>query len=989
MIYAISTFLRRLKRDFFQEQCSFNIAVASDGSFENLTEYIPGRIWGSNYEEAYFMLSGKVPEEWKGCEIVGKINSGGETMVLDKNNVPVDALTDASVFDPDYKKDLVPLITSAKGGEELRVKLQCTANGLFGLNLNGDPDIKCEKAENDFVSVFKYASFGILNRAAYELFHNGGLLLSFMSSLPENDWRRKKLGAIFEKCIAVYCDDSKNAKKANSILSEALKWKAVDSALEVTAIGHAHIDTAWLWPLEQTVKKCARTFSSQISLMKKYKDYTFGASSAYHYEIVKEEYPELYEKIKIAVKSGRWELQGGMFVEADCNLTCGESLSRQFLYGKNFFMDEFGIEVKNLWLPDVFGYPGSLPQIIKKSGCDYFLTQKISWSDTNHFPYHSFYWQGIDGSRVLTHFPPEDTYNAYMTCEKLAAAQNKYAQSGENNEFMSLYGIGDGGCGPSAEFVERALRLRNFEGSPKVKFGLACEFFERLGKVEGLPDWVGELYLELHRGTLTNQAHNKRFNRKCEQLILEIETLFSMLPAEKYPQDLLDMMWKTLMINQFHDILPGSSVHRVYEESTEDYQALIEMSERLKSHAVRELSDGNENIYTLINTLSHPVCGLFELPWEAEGVETQSNLVLAEIPALGHVEFKKGKGKKISARVGKDFVLENELIKYEFDESGCLISAFDRELGCEFISGRGNVLSLYSDYPIHYEAWDIDRNYTEKKICEARCNSFKKIEQGKLFSRAVIEFTVGESVIIQTVTLKKGSKRLDFECEVDWNESRKMLRVGFDSAICPSEAAYDIQYGYIRRANHTNTSWEQAKFEVAHQRYFDLSIRDRGIALLNDCKYGCHVDGGFFDLALLRSSKYPDFYSDRGRQIFTYALLPHTGDLAASQAVSEAAALNRAPVGFIGALKKAFPIELISGPVELCALKKAAKSDDTVVRFVETSGNGGDAEIKLSGHSALIETNLIEWERGGEFKAAGGKIKLKFRPFEIRTFFLK
>ncbi|MDD4817226.1 MAG: glycoside hydrolase family 38 C-terminal domain-containing protein, partial [Victivallaceae bacterium] len=602
---------------------------------------------------------------------------------------------------------------------------------------------------------------------------------------------------------------------------------------------------------------------------------------------------------------------------------------------------------------------------------------------------HSFYWLGIDGTGVLTHFPPEDTYNAYMTCEKLAAAQNKYAQSGECNEFMSLYGIGDGGCGPSSEFVERALRLQNFEGSPKVKFGRACDFFERLSKVNGLPKWSGELYLELHRGTLTNQARNKRYNRKCEQSLVELETLYSMLPAEKYPDDLFDMMWKTVLINQFHDILPGSSVNCVYGESSEDYEAVIEMCGRLGDHAGRELFDGDENTYTVVNTLSYPVSGLFELPWEAETYETQSGFTFAEIPALGSVEFKKGKGKKLSSRMKNDFVLENELIRYEFDSSGRLISAFDRELEYEFMSGFGNVLSLYGDYPVRYEAWDIDKDYVEKKVCEAECVSFKKISQGKLFCRAKIEFKIGKSAINQTVTLKKGSKRLDFECEVDWNESRMMLRSGFDSAVCPSDAAYDIQYGYIRRANHTNTSWEQAKFEVAHQKYFDLSKRDRGIALLNDCKYGCHVSGGFFDLALLRSSKYPDFYADLGRHVFTYALLPHSGDLVASDVISEAAALNRTPSGFAGKLNFRFPVSAVTGSIELCAMKKAAKSDDTVVRFVETSGYGCEAEIGLCGHRALTETDLIEWKQGETFKAVTGKVKLKFRPFEIRTFFLK
>lgn len=996
--HIIDTFLMRIQRDWFSERLPFEIRmmIPQPNAEPAYYQIRVGEVWGRNYECAYFVLSGTIPSEWKGGEIVGCINSGGETMVMDENDSPVDALTDASVFDRDYKKELLRLIKKAKGGETVDVRLECTANGLFGMDSTNDPDVRVDPAEGSFVSAFRRAYFGVFNRELYELYHDMNTLMSFHKYLKSGDYRAKKIEAVCGRAIDVYRANPANATAARNILAGALAWPASGGALEVTAVGHAHIDTAWLWPLEQTVKKIGRTFACQLALMKEYKGYVFGASSSYHYEICKQEYPELYLRVKDAVKKGTWEVQGGLFVEADCNVTGGESLIRQFLYGKNFFREEFGIDVKNLWLPDVFGYPGGLPQIIKKCGCDFFLTQKISWSDTNKFPYHSFVWKGIDGTGVLTHFPPEDTYNAYMCSARLMAAQDNYAQASVNNEFLSLYGIGDGGAGPSQDFAERALRLADFEGAPKVKFGRACDFFERMAKFEGYPDWCGELYLELHRGTYTTQARNKRANRFAEQQLLELETLFALLPADKYPETLLDMLWKTILINQFHDIIPGSSIHRVYEESAEDYNATFEMMARLRGRFESELSGRNEDAVTLINTLSIPVRELVPLDWpgaECDGtaVAAHDGMALVEVPPLGTAVLRRAAAKKGGSKKKQSapLVLENELIRYEFDESGTLKSAYDKELKREFLAGKGNVFTLYADYPVNYEAWEIDAVYRNQKLETAHCMEIAKVCDNALFGRIRLRFSVGNSTIEQQATLTAGSKALAFETAIEWNETRKMLRVGLEAAVDAAEASYDIQFGYIRRANHTNTSWERAKFENPHQRYFDLSNADFGIAVMNDCKYGCRVAGREIDLALLRSPKYPDFHADLGSHKLTYALLPHRGSLIESGVMAEAAHLNRRARIFKGEVRAEFPFSLEGGTVEVSAFKRGYRSESRILRLAETHGRNTCTTVALAAPGRLVETNMIEWENGEEFSAADNRIELQFKPFEVRTFILK
>ena len=971
-------------------------------------EYRPireGERWGGPWDSGWFRLTAEVPAAWAGKPVALAVNLNGEALLF-RDGVPYFGFSGGSVFGENYRKEIFQLPYEVAAGQKLEFWVEAAANSLFGMEMNGEPSLHTLYPYGDYKGVANKLRIGLFNRELWHLRLDFEVLLDLVSVLPPRGRRTDEIVMAMNDAANRFAENPANAGIAREALKKVLSRPAVSSAMTACATGHAHIDTGWLWPVRESIRKCARTFASQLLLLEQYPDYVFGASAPQHYAFVKEHYPELYEKIKAAVKSGRWELQGGMWVEADCNLISGESMVRQFLHGKNFFMDEFGEDVKNLWIPDVFGYSAAMPQIIRQAGCDYFLTQKISWSWSNKFPYHTFNWRGIDGSEVLTHFPPEDTYNASVVPRELVPAETKFNENTILDEFMSLYGIGDGGGGPKEEHIERALLLGNMEGMPKVSFGRADKFFERLAASDAVRNrklcrWVGELYLEMHRGTLTTQSRTKRNNRKLEQLLAATEFLCSMAPRADYPAEELDKAWKTLLINQFHDIIPGSSIRKVYEVTEKEHAALFELCERLIRRAGEAVTVPEADALTLVNTVSTPYTNVIDLPagWEdcevidSEGnaVEVQGLRALGTVPASGVAVWKRGK--KLSPQVLENgsLILENTLIRYEFDARGELVRAFDKETGRETLrpGENGNVFNLYVDRPNTFEAWDVDVFYDQEQRTGAELVSHSKVAAGPVESTMSFEWKIGEaSLIRQKVRLAVNSKRLDFVTEVDWHESRRMLRVNFPVAVQTSEAAFEIQYGYAKRPTHGNTSWDMAKFEVVGHRYVDFSASNYGAALLTDCKYGYRTNQGNLDLCLLRSPKYPDWEADQGRQVFTYAYLPHTGSLTESNVWSEAVQLNRAPILLPGrAAKVAAPFSVSGGSVSLEVVKKAEKSDDLVIRLVETAGSATAATLRttLSGVK-LVETNLIEWEELGSFEFRGDAVELEFKPFEIRTF---
>jgi len=1003
-------FLARLKEEFFQETRPLSAEIFSSkqpvvfkerlkGSYRPIAE---NGTWGELWDSAWIHLTGEIPAAWADEPVWCKLELGGEILIFDDNGVPVCGLTNTSVFASNYRKNLYKISDAAKAGAKIDLWAEVAANGLFGDEITPGTDWRCD------VGAIRHLKFGRFNVGAWELSMDFEVLLSLLKTLPEDDYRAAKLNMALNDAVSAYADDPANAVTARTFLAAELGNPATKSSLTTTAVGHAHIDVGWLWPVRESIRKAARTFSSQLYNMERYPDYVFGASQPVLYEFVRDNYPELYEKIKARVAEGRWELQGGMWVEADCNIISGESMVRQFLHGKNYYMDEFGFDVKNLWLPDVFGYSAAMPQIIRKSGCDYFLTQKISWSQFNKFPYHTFFWRGIDNTEVMTHFPPEDNYNSALMPDRLCYAQNNFNENYFLPEFITLFGVGDGGGGPRTEHIENGLRTANLEGCPKVKFGRADKFLDRLAKhSDKLPSWVGELYLELHRGTLTTQSRTKRNNRKCEQMLTLTEFLCSCLPAADYPAAKLDRLWKTVLTNQFHDIIPGSSIRKVYEVTESEHAEVLAECGRLIDAAAKQLLEADENAATVVNTLSYDYTPPVKLPgeWVGHAVldadgrtlltqeENGTLWALGTFPPQSVTTLRKGNVIKAkAAKPGKELVLENDLVRYEFDRDGHVIRAFDKTAERDVICGAvGNLLALYVDQPNNWDAWDVDFTYRDTPPVYATGERAAKVADGPVLQALEFELKVGKSTIRQRAVLAANSKRLDFETGVDWNECHRMLRVAFPTTIQAAEASCDIQYGFVRRPTHTNTSWDFARFEVAAHRYVDLSDADGGAALLNDCKYGYSLKDGVLDLNLLRSPTYPDDKADLGKHTFTYSFLPHEGGLNGSEVMQEAACLNRAPAVLPGAAKGLeLPCALTGGEgVSLEVLKKAEKSDDLIIRLVETDGRNSTATLRIPANRKLVETNLLEWTNGASLKPKDGTVEVKLKPFEIKTFKVK
>jgi len=981
-----SVFLEKLVE---RETTSFRIeyAPATDSlSYEEARrlQYRPialGEVWGREWETAWFHLELETPAGFQDAELALKLNFNGEVLLFDASGVPSYALTSSSVFNQNFKRELYRFDRTFKVGEKIELWAEAAANSLFGVvqDHEGRPEITLKNPDGYYTAAVSACSLVLFDRTVYELKQAVDFLLSLESGLAEKDYRRDKIVKALADAEDLFGEEPSNAAAARSVLDKILRHRAMDSAPTAHAVGHAHIDTAWLWPVKESVRKCARTFATQLEHLKRFPDYVFGASAALHYQFVKDRYPELYGRVRDAVKAGRWEPQGAMWVEADCNLIGGESLARQFLFGKNFFMDEFGFDVRNLWLPDAFGFPASLPQFIKRSGCDYFLSQKLSWSQFTTFPYNSLRWKGIDGSEVLAHFLPEKTYNSLLKPASLMYAQDHFAERATLDDFMSLFGIGDGGAGPSVEHIENGLLARDVEGLPKVKFGRADHFFDLLeSRRDELPAWSGELYLERHRGTLTTQARCKRGNRKNEQLLALLEFMASALPLDQYPQKAINDCWRLLLLNQFHDILPGSSINMVYEQTRKELEETAALAEKTVLDVAAKLFKRDEASAVLVNSLSYPWKGLVEIP--------EVGLVRVELPALSFTTLAKT-APETEAVVPDDLVLENSLVRYEFAGNGELLSAYDKEEGRGVLRGKGNQLSLYIDTPVNDDAWDIDLYYRRQRVGTAQGLQVEK-RRCQFRSSLLFSLAIGNSTVQQTVSLEAHTKRLDFHNIVDWNESRRMLRVAFETAVLADEAAFDIQYGFVKRPTHDNTLADMAKFEAAGQRYADISEAAYGVALLNDCKYGYHVKDGTLDLGLLRSPKYPDWSADLGAHEFSYALLPHRGSLASSDVMREAACFNRVPhfLSGYGSGAAEPPCRLEGDGITVEAIKKAEKGDGVIVRLVENWGARHGATLVLRDPGAeIVETNLIEWDAGARLKPVDGKLEIKLSPFEIKT----
>ncbi|WP_099469914.1 alpha-mannosidase [Konateibacter massiliensis] len=811
-----------------------------------------------------------------------------------------------------------------------------------------------------------------------------------------------------------------------------------ESDINVYSIGHTHIDVAWKWRVRQTREKVIRSFSTVLYLMDRYPDYKFMSSQPQLYQFVKEDAPELFEKIKERVKEGRWETEGAMWLEPDCNLSSGESLIRHIIYGKKFFKEEFGKENVILWLPDVFGYSAALPQILKKSGIHYFMTTKIGWNEYNKIPNDTFLWQGIDGSEILTYFittrnyepNPElrrtpdisTTYNGLQNPSQIMGTWQRFQNKELSKDVLTCYGYGDGGGGTTPKMLEQSERLkRGIPGCPTVKHAFAREFFEKLEenlKGKQIPKWCGDLYLEFHRGTYTSMGRNKRNNRKMEFALREAEffqTLAFVWDASfSYEKEKLEEAWKLLLLNQFHDILPGSSIGEVYEDSDQDYKKIKELTTDLSLQArkkVEEQSGGSEQegkaaLY-LWNTLSFARDEIVLLPKgvkrvvnrgrELEIQNTQDGCLchVADIPANGYTLLfyeEESEKAQVPVKNAADKSFETKYYKVNFNETGELTSLYDKLEEREVLKENrlSNELVVYEDRPYEFDAWNIDSFYTEKSYLVNEVTDWT-VEKGSLCTKVICKKRFLDSSIVQEIIFYENTRRIDFKTEVDWKQEQLLLKARFALDLLTTKATCDIQYGNIVRNTHKNTSWEQAQFEVCAHKWVDMSEASYGVALMNDCKYGYSFEEADISITLIKSGIFPFPDADKEVHHFTYSIYPHTGDFREGEVIQNAYQLN-VPCILSKAERQSETIcdfslfGTLPEHVILESMKKAENSDEVILRLYDAYGKRGKVTLDLKELHATRAwiCNMLE-EKEQELLLSEDKVIFEIKPYEIIT----
>ncbi|HEY4470851.1 MAG TPA: glycoside hydrolase family 38 C-terminal domain-containing protein [Stellaceae bacterium] len=945
----------------------------------------PGQRWSkAAFDCAWFHFTGTAPAAAAGKEIVLLIDLSGEGCVVDEEGRPVLGLTSiSSGFSRELGepgKRVVPFRPAAAGGEAVDLWVEAGANDLFGVRRNN--------------GVLQEAAIAIRNPELHALHYDFEVLHALLRQLPEDSGRAVQLRRALQKAGALLRNfTEEETAAARAVLRPELARRNKAAPLMVWAVGHAHMDLAWLWPIRETIRKCGRTFATALAMLEHYPDYIFGASQPQQYAWVKEHYPSLYQGIKQRVAEGRWEVQGAMWVESDINVPSGESLIRQILYGKRFFRDEFGKEPMCLWQPDVFGYSGSLPQLLVKSGVRHFMTQKLSWNWVTRHPHHTFLWQGIDGSAVLAHMPPEDTYNSSASPAALAKAAQHFIDKDVSDSCLMLFGIGDGGGGPGEEHLERLAREKDLDGLPPVVQRPAEEFFRHIeADSERYATWAGELYLERHQGTYTTQGRSKRYNRQLELALRELEfaaAVAAEVAGADYPHAALERIWKEVLLYQFHDILPGSSITRVYDEALARYAVLTREVAELTSAADAALCRRIGR-----TAAKRPAVIVNSLSWDrSEWLKLDGRWMKASVPSLGYAAIDATAETLFDAPKVSESLLENEKLRLAFDRTGAITSCFDKEAGREALAPGtlGNVLAVYQD---DGDAWDIPMNYRERAPQRPKLKSVEIVRDGPRVALCHT-YRIGKSTLRQEVVLLAGSRRIDFVTSVDWHEAGKMLRTSFVPSVSAREAVCDIQFGSIRRPTHTNTPADWAKFEICAHKWIDLSDRGYGVALLNDSKYGHRVQGNVLDLNLLRSPGHPDPIADRGEHRFTYSLYPHAGDHVAGGVVRAGYELNMplrvldgAPAdGPLAPSASWFRVDTPGIVIE--TVKQAEDGSGFIVRLYEAAGASSHTELRCGFAIAeAAETNLIE-EDAVPLEVSGGGLPLDFRPFEIRTLRLK
>ncbi|TCR15149.1 glycoside hydrolase family 38 C-terminal domain-containing protein [Streptomyces sp. BK205] len=963
--------------------------------------YRPARVgdrWGPAWSTSWFRVSGTIPAEWAGETVEAVLDLGfathsagfsAEGLVYRPDGSAVKALNPRNTW--------LPVAERAVGGEEFTVHIEAAANPVvmhtapgeltFGPTSVGgrapwlgDPDAD----PGEPLYRLRRLDLAVFDREVHELVQDLEVLQQLMPELSPDSPRRWQILRAVERALdAVDLQDvSGSARAARAALAPVLASPAHASAHRISAVGHAHIDTAWLWPLRETVRKVARTVSNVTQLMDDHPEFRFVMSQAQQLAWLKEHRPEVYARAQEKAKTGQFLPTGSLWVEPDTNISGGEALVRQFVHGKRFFLEEFGVETEEMWLPDTFGYNAALPQLMKLAGVKWFLTQKISWNSTNRFPHHTFWWEGIDGTRIFSHFPPVDSYNGELSGAEVAHSVRNFRDKSGSGHSLIPFGYGDGGGGPTREMLARADRLRDLEGAPRVELEGPSDFFRRAHAEYqangGAPVWSGELYLELHRGTLTSQLATKQGNRRSEHLLREAElwgATAAVRHGEAYPYDALDRLWKTVLLHQFHDILPGTSIAWVHREAEETYAAVTRELEELIRSAQEALAGEPEGT-VVFNSAPHARSGV-----AAFGACPRPETVPPATPPRPE---------------GDGLVLDNGLVRIVVDADGLITSAYDLTADREALApgAVGNLLQLHQDFPNQWDAWDVDVFYrnTVRDLTAA-----ESVTATGDAVRVVRVF--GASRIEQTLSLPAGSRTLVVDTVVDWHEREKFLKVAFPLDVRAAHSTAEIPFGHVERPTHTNTSWDAAKFETCAHRFLHVGEPDWGAALVNDSSYGHDVtrdvrpDGGTTTtvrLSLLRAARFPDPDQDQGTHRLAYALLIGAD---VTDARREGYRFNLPERVLPGSATVAPLVSVDHEGVIVEAVKLADdRSGDVIVRLYESRGTRAAATLRTGFPLAsAVVTDLLERtvdDQASHEEAEGG-VRLTLRPFQILTLRLR
>jgi alpha-mannosidase len=999
-----------------------------------------GDFWPEPALPAHFSTQARVPDEWSGSPVELELWLGGEGFVRLSTGL-------SGGLNPYHKS--FPVTPAAEGGEAIGVEAEVVPRGPFGTNVAEPrlrraalvvPETGVRGLEGDLALISGVCEqlgdheavphlLDVVDDAFSGLFSHWPsgsevaltrYLQAFAESADGGPWSLPPAPHEVEPLP----DEARRAvAEARGMISSRLEQlkERYPPVGNLALTGHAHLDLAWLWPVSETRRKGRRTFASVLSLMDRYDDFVFNQSSAQLYAWIEEEAPEIFEGVRRRVAEGRWEPVGGMWVEPDCQIPSGESIVRQLLYGQKYFREKFGRRPRVAWLPDTFGFSPTVPQLLRGAGIGGFFTYKLNWSEANRFPHDLYEWEGLDGTAVIAHDfeNPGQDYNGDITPGDVLGTWRNFEGKRRHPESLFSFGWGDGGGGPTERMLENYARLKGFPAMPRLRMALVDDFFDKLPR-EGLPRWAGELYLELHRGTLTTQARVKKLNREAEHRLLEAEALLALaaLHGGEYPAKELEATWKTVLLNQFHDILPGTSIREVYEVTHRELEDAVEAAERLRDGAFIPAKTGGSSLLLANASLNaRPLSALLVGDERPDGggladvdgnplptQETEEGALLVhapgrEVPPLGWTVLQAGgeEGLKNAdepgvrvERVDGRTVLENGLLRVEVGGDGALHRVYDKEVGREVLAGRANQLWAYTDKPRNWEAWDVEEGYEREGEEIRSVESMEVVERGPLRAALRVRRRWRDSSIVQTYRLLSGSRRLDVESRVGWHERRVLLRTLFPLNVRSHEVTCETMFGAQRRPTHQNTDWDATRFETSAHRFCDLSEPGYGVALMNDGKYGHSARGNLLGISLLRSPLYPDPLADEGEHRFMYSLFAHPGDWTAAGVTREALALNSplVPVraggeGLPGefSLVRAEGVELALG-----GLKAAEDGRGQILRLYEPHGARGRCHLRFPGGIQTAEkTNLLEDPGYRSLEVNGGEVLLDVGPFEVVT----